>query len=74
MESYERLKQIREERGYSVEDIAKVLEVSPQRVRNFESGLCPMQMHHYIRLARFYDLRIDYLAGLIDEAATLPKS
>ncbi len=66
MEGYERLKQIREERGYSVEDIAKVLNATAKQVKQWESGEKRMRFSKYVTLARIYDLSLDYIAGLTD--------
>ena len=66
MECYERLKQIREERGYSVEDIARVLNATATQIKQWESGEKRMKFSKYVALARLYDLRLDYIVGLID--------
>lgn len=71
MTHFERLKPIREERGLTERDIAKVLGTTPERVRRIESGERKMQLHEYITLAKFYNLSLDYIAGRIDTPLTL---
>ncbi|MBQ9079591.1 MAG: helix-turn-helix transcriptional regulator [Clostridia bacterium] len=66
MKEYERLKQLRDEHGYSVEDIAKALNMSPRRVRDWESGRINASFKEYIALAKLYNLSLDYILGLID--------
>lgn len=70
MEPYSRLRLIREERGFTENDIAILLGVSPQRIRLYETGEKKMKLHEYAEIAKFYNLSLDYIAGLID--APLP--
>ena len=71
MKPYSRLKLIREERGYTENDIAILLEVSPQRIRLYESGERKMKSHEYAELAKFYNLSLDYITGLTDDPLPL---
>ena len=66
MKEYERLSQIRMERGYSVQDIAKVLGTTVTSVRRWESGKVKMRFSKYVILAKLYHVSLDYLAGLTD--------
>ncbi|MBR3806368.1 MAG: helix-turn-helix transcriptional regulator [Clostridia bacterium] len=66
MAHYSRLRQIREERGLKEEDIAKVLNTTVQKVCLFETGERTMKTHEYIELAKYYNLSLDYIAGLVD--------
>ncbi len=63
---YERLKDIRESRGLSISDVAKVLRSKPSQVKRWENGESRMKLHNYIVLADFYNLSLDYIAGLTD--------
>ena len=71
MEPYERLAIIREERGYSVEQIAKMLHTTAATVRKWESGERKMRFSKYIFLAELYNIRLDYIVGIIDEPEKL---
>ncbi|MBQ3483467.1 MAG: helix-turn-helix transcriptional regulator [Clostridia bacterium] len=70
MESYERIKHLREENGYSVLEIARLLNSTPRQVRKWESGEVKMRFRHYIRLAQFYNVSLDYIAGFTNERLT----
>ena len=61
---YPRLRDLREDFDKKQEDIARVLNVSRQQYQLYESGNREMPMHHFITLARYYNVSLDYLAGL----------
>ncbi len=63
---YQRLKDIREDSDKKQEDIASVLNITRQQYQLYESGKREMPMHHFIVLAKYYNVSIDYLAGLTD--------
>ncbi|MBQ8356955.1 MAG: helix-turn-helix transcriptional regulator [Clostridia bacterium] len=66
MQYASRLRQIREARKLTQADIAKVLGTSYQYYCIYESGRRDMPFSRAIELARFYNVSLDYLAGLID--------
>ena len=59
-----RLKDLREDHDLKQEDIARILNVSRQYYSRYELGQVDLPIRHYITLARFYNVSIDYLAGL----------
>ena len=61
-----RLKDLREDKDLRQEDIAKILDVSRQYYCRYELQQVDMPIRHYIKLARFYNVSIDYMVGLID--------
>ncbi|MBR2650091.1 MAG: helix-turn-helix transcriptional regulator [Clostridia bacterium] len=63
---YQRLKDTREDLDKKQEDIAIVLNVTRQQYQLYESGKREMPMHHFITLAKYYNVSLDYLAGLVD--------
>ncbi len=63
---YQRLKDIREDADKKQEDIASVLNITRQQYQLYESGKREMPMHHFAILAKYYNVSLDYLAGLID--------
>ena len=63
---YQRLKDVREDSDKKQEDIACVLNITRQQYQLYESGKREMPMHHFAVLAKYYDISLDYLAGLID--------
>ena len=66
MEIYERLKLLRETAGLSQEDVAKLIFTSQQYYGKYEKGIRPMPMDRYVILAKYYNVSLDYLTGIID--------
>lgn len=66
MQVYQRLRDMREDADKSQAEIAKILEVSQQHYSMYESGKRELPMHHFITLAKYYNVSLDYLAGLIE--------
>ena len=66
MYTYQRLRDLREDLDKKQEEIAQVLQITRQQYQLYESGKRELPMHHFITLARYYDVSLDYLAGLIE--------
>ncbi|MBO5101455.1 MAG: helix-turn-helix transcriptional regulator [Clostridia bacterium] len=66
--NYKRLKDMREAKGLSQTDIAKVLDTTRQQVSKWETGVQMMGVDKYIKLAKYYGTSVDYLLGLVDVA------
>lgn len=60
----ESLKKIRRERKLKQEDIAKILNTTQQQYQLYESGIREIPLHHFITLARYYNITLDELAGI----------
>ena len=71
MYDYQRLKDTREDADKKQEDIAFVLNITRQQYQLYESGKREMPMHHFVTLAQYYNVSLDYLAGLIDRPRKL---
>ncbi len=63
---YRRLKDIREDSDKKQEEIALVLNITRQQYQLYESGKREMPMHQFAILAKYYNVSLDYLSGLID--------
>ena len=63
---YQRLKDLREDKDDKQEDVAKVLNITRQQYHLYESGKREMPMHHFMVLAKYYNVSLDYISGLID--------
>lgn len=63
---YQRLRDVREDFDKKQEEIARVLKITRQQYQLYESGKRELPMHHFITLARYYGITLDFLAGLID--------
>ena len=66
MNAYQRLKDLREDKDLKQTDIAKLLGTTRQQIGKWENGIQAMGIDKYIILAKFYNVSLDYLAGLID--------
>ena len=66
MQFYQRLKDLREDMELTQLEIANTLKISQQHYSIYERGERELPMHHFITLAKFYNVSLDYMAGLID--------
>ena len=66
MHFYQRLRDLRDDNEKTQAQIAEVLGMKYQQYARYESGEREMPMHHFITLARYYNVSLDYLAGIID--------
>lgn len=63
---YQRLRDLREDSDKTQEEIAKLLGTTQQQYYKYESGMRELPMHHFVALAKYYNVSLDYLAGIID--------
>ena len=61
-----RLHDIRVDHDLKQTDVAEVLRTTQQYYSAYESGKRDMPFSRAIELAKFYNVSLDYLAGLID--------
>lgn len=63
---YQRLKDLREDRDKVIkqEEIAVLLGTTQQTYSLWERGEREIPFHHAITLAKFYNVSLDYIAGL----------
>lgn len=59
-----RIKDMREDHDLEQKDLAKVLGISRQYYSRYELGQVDLPIRHYVTLAEFYNVSIDYLCGL----------
>ncbi|MDD7294738.1 MAG: helix-turn-helix domain-containing protein [Oscillospiraceae bacterium] len=63
METKEILKQLRESRGYSIQDVSEMTEISYSVYQKYESGARGVGVPALSKLADFYGVTTDYLLG-----------
>lgn len=68
---YKRLRDLREDADQKQEDIAAVLGITRQQYQLYESGKRELPMHFFIVLAKYYNVSLDYLSGMVDTPKTL---
>ena len=62
---YGRIKDLREDNDKSQKGIADILGITQQQYALYESGKREIPLHHLITLAKFYNVSLDYLTGLV---------
>ena len=63
---YQRLRDLREDFDLTLESVAEILGISRQHYSLYEKGQRELPMHQFIKLAKHYNVTLDYLAGLIE--------
>lgn len=63
---YKRLKDMREDNDKTQTQIAEILGIKQQQYARYENGTNEIPLHHLIALSRYYNVSLDYLAGIID--------
>ena len=71
MQFYQRLRDLREDHDKTQSEIAVLLMTTQPQYARYENGERELPMHHFITLARYYNVSLDYLAGLIDHPRKL---
>ena len=66
MNHYQRLKDLREDHDLTQSDVAEILQTTREQVSKYETGKRMMGADKYIKLAKYYNVSLDYLMGLID--------
>ncbi|MDO5153440.1 MAG: helix-turn-helix transcriptional regulator [Eubacteriales bacterium] len=61
---YPRLLDVREDMGITQKTVAEVLGISVQQYSLYERGDREIPFHHAITLAKFYNISLDYIAGI----------
>ncbi|MEA5024266.1 MAG: helix-turn-helix transcriptional regulator [Desulfitobacterium hafniense] len=64
---YQRLRDLREDRDLTQQDLADLLKVSQATYSRYESGALDIPSTSLIKLARFYKTSVDYLLGLTND-------
>ena len=64
MYHYQRLRDLREDADLNQRDVAALLAISVQQYSLYERGDRQIPFKHVITLAKYYDVSIDYIAGL----------
>ena len=59
-----RIRALREDNDFTQEDIARYLNMSQTGYSKYETGQSEIPVYILIRLAKFYNVSLDYIAGL----------
>lgn len=64
---YRRIKDLREDADLSQKEISEKMHMHRTTYTRYETGEREIPLHTAILLAKFYNVSLDYLAGLSDE-------
>ena len=65
---YSRLRDLREDKDLSIRKLADILHMQRTTYHNYETGKRELPFELAITLARFYDVSLDYIAGLTNDS------
>ena len=74
MNYFQRLRDLREDRDLKQIDIANVLKIEQTQYSRYERGVQMMGIDKYIALAKFYNVSLDFLTGLINTPEPLNRN
>lgn len=74
MKKYQRLQDLREDKDLKQEDVANVLNITRQQYQLYESGKREIRFFQIIELAKFYNVSIDYIAGLTNDPVPFSRT
>lgn len=60
---YSRIKELREERHLTQRQLAEIMEMQLTQYRRYENGERPIPFDFVVKLADFYGVTLDYIAG-----------
>ncbi len=63
----ERLKLLRMEKGLSLVELAQKVGIGKSSISRWENSQCDVLGSQLVILAKFFDVSVDYLLGLVDD-------
>ena len=63
---YKRIRDLREDNDLTQKQVADILGTAREQYNKYELGKQEIPFHHVIALAKYYNVSLDYLAGLTD--------
>ena len=71
MNYFQRLRDIRNDHDLTQAQVAEILQIGQSDYSKYERGVNMMGIDKYMVLAKFYNVSLDYLTGLIGTPKTL---
>lgn len=65
---YTKIKELRQENNLSQQQVSDVLEIKYQVYQRYENGTREIPLHLLIKLADFYGVTLDYIAGRSEDS------
>lgn len=69
----ERLKDLREDKDWTQEDVAKYLHLKREQYRRYETGINEIKVSFLIKVCKLYNVSADYVLGFTNELKELPR-
>lgn len=73
MKYYERIREIREDKSLTQQNIADLLHISQRTYSDYESGRTRIPVDSLLKLAMYYDVSMDYISGASRIKSSYPK-
>ena len=73
MNYIKRLRDLREDRDLTQAEVAKVINTTSQYYSTYENGKRELPFSRAIELAKFYNVSLDYIAGIIETPQRLDR-
>lgn len=70
----ERIRDLREDNDLFQKDVAAILGTTQQVYSRYERGINDVPVFHLIKLARYYNVSLDYIVGETDCKKRYPSS
>ena len=70
---YGRIRDLRNDRGLTQEELARILNVKQNTYCQYEIGVINYPLDVVVKLAVYYNVSVDYLVGLTDEPTPYPR-
>ena len=64
---YKRIRDLREDNDMTQKTLSEILGITIQQYSLYERGDREIPFHHVITLAKYYNVSIDYIAGLTNK-------
>ena len=69
----ERIRELREDKDYSQERVARQLGIAQRTYADYESNRIKLSTDHLITLAKFYNVDLNYIAGVSNIRNSFPQ-
>lgn len=69
----ERIREIREDNQLTQQKVADLLNIGQRTYADYESGKTRIPVDNLMKLAKFYNVSMDYIAGASDMKTEYPK-
>lgn len=73
MSYYQRIRDLREDKDLTQNELVKILNMHKTTYTNYEQGKREPPFEFIIRLAQFYEVSVDYIAGLTNDPTPYPR-